>query len=360
MSDSAEKTSLAGLIPLRRKQIHLSRSELVKTGFLAPESSLPLVIRPAEAVEGLSLTIWSESARDFVRNCLREHSAILFRGFDVGGVEGFESFLQTVAGELLEYSYRSTPRTLVKSRIYTSTEYPPDQQIPFHNEMSYSRQWPLTIAFFCQIAATHGGATPIADSRKVLEHIPQAIRERFAAKGVLYVRNYGKHLDLPWEEVFQTSDPDEVERLCETMQLDCEWGGGGRLRTRQVCQALAVHPETGETVWFNQAHLFHVSGLGEMVQEALLQAAGEEHLPRNTYYGDGAPIEPEVLALIREAYRRETVSFIWQPGDVLLLDNMLIAHGREPFQGPRKVAVGMAQAIRSTWPQARWRGSDGA
>jgi alpha-ketoglutarate-dependent taurine dioxygenase len=350
MSDIVEKPSLAGLASLRRKQVHLSQSELVETGFLVPGSSLPLVIRPAEAVEGLSLITWGEGARDLVRDRLRASSAVLFRGFDVGGVEGFESFLRAIVGELLDYSYRSTPRSLVRSRIYTSTEYPSDQQIPFHNEMSYSRQWPLRIAFFCQVAATHGGATPIADSRKVLERIPQAVRERFAAKGVLYVRNYGKHLDLPWEEVFQTSDRSEVERLCESMQLDWEWIGEGRLRTRQVCRALTVHPETGEAVWFNQAHLFHVSSLGETVQEALLQSASEEDLPRNTYYGDGAPIEPEVLALIREAYQHEAVSFTWQPGDVLLLDNMLIAHGREPFQGPRKVVVGMAEAITSTWP----------
>lgn len=350
MTDDFEKPSLAVLAALRRKPVHVSQGELVTAELLAAEKPYPLVLRPAEAVEGLSLTAWGEGARESVLARLREHGALLFRGFEVGGLEGFEAFLRVVAGDLLDYSYRSTPRSLVSSRIYTSTEYPADQAIPFHNEMSYARQWPLKIAFHCLVAAAQGGATPIADSRKVRERIPPAVRDRFAAQGVLYVRNYGKHLDLPWEEVFQTRGRSEVERLCRQLQLDWEWLDGGRLRTRQVCQAVAVHPETGEEVWFNQAHLFHVSSLGQEMQEALLQSASPEDLPRNTYYGDGAPIEPEVLALIREAYRQEAVTFAWQTGDVLLLDNMLIAHGREPFQGPRRIVVGMAQAFGDTRP----------
>jgi hypothetical protein len=102
------------------------------------------------------------------------------------------------------------------------------------------------------------------------------------------------------------------------------------------------HPRTGETVWFNHALFFHVSSLPEgAARESIIAGVAEEDLPYNTFYGDGAPIESEVLSQIREAYRSETVSFDWERGDVLMVDNMLVAHGREPFEGARDVAVVM-------------------
>jgi len=126
----------------------------------------------------------------------------------------FEEVIGTVSGRLLDYTYRSTPRTIVSGKIYTSTEYPPHQTIPLHNENSYTRDWPMKIWFFSRICATTGGETPISDSRRVYQSIPREVRERFERKGVMYVRNYGSGFDLPWQEVFQTSDRADVEEFC--------------------------------------------------------------------------------------------------------------------------------------------------
>jgi hypothetical protein len=79
------------------------------------------------------------------------------------------------------------------------------------------------------------------------------------------------------------------------------------------------------------------------VRAELLAAFGEEELPYNTYYGDGSPIEPEAAAAVREAYEMEKLIFPWQNGDVMLLDNMSMAHGRQPYKGRREVVVSMAE-----------------
>ena len=162
-------------------------------------------------------------------------------------------------------------------------------------------------------------------------------------KQVMYVRNYGGGLDLRWQQVFQTESRAEVEGFCRRAGIAYEWNGRNGLRTRQRCQAVAAHPETGEMVWFNQAHLFHISNLESSIRTSLLEEFREEDLPRNAYHADGSPLDASMLEEIRHAYRQEAISFAWQEGDVLLLDNMLAAHGRAPFAGNRKVLVGMCE-----------------
>ena len=200
----------------------------------------------------------------------------------------------------------------------------------------------MRAGFLCMLPSATGGATPLADSREVYKKIPAEMRRKFEEKGILYVRNYGD-IDLPWTEVFQTEDKSVVESYCQANELTYEWKANGGLRTGQVNPAVATHPVTGEKVWFNQAHLFHVSSLQPEVRESLLAVCGEDDLPRNAYYGDGSPLEEEVLQFIREVYESEKFHFEWQKNDLLLVDNMLFTHGRQPFSGDRKVLVGMAR-----------------
>jgi acyl transferase domain-containing protein/alpha-ketoglutarate-dependent taurine dioxygenase len=326
---------------VRRKAVTLSQQALVKTGHLNGDT-LPLVITPE--VEGVDLNGWAANNRDFIEAQLLKHGAILFRGFRVKDATEFRQLAITMSSDLLEYRYRSTPRTEIGDRVYTSTEYPADQVIPMHNENAYSKSWPMKLWFYCALAAQQGGETPVADSRRVFELIDPRIKERFIAKGVMYVRNYGEGFDLSWQEVFQTEDKSEVEQFCRRSGIDFEWRSGDRLRTRQVCRAVARHPKTKEMVWFNQAHLFHTSSLDSLVRASLLASFNEDELPRNACYGDRAPIEDATLDAIREVYRQTQVSFSWAETDILMIDNMLVAHGRKPYVGPRKILVTMAES----------------
>jgi alpha-ketoglutarate-dependent taurine dioxygenase len=278
--------------------------------------------------------------------CLYDQGAILFRGFDKARIAEFHDVAASFGPGLLPYEFGSTPRTRIQEGVYSSTEYPAHQWIPQHNEQAYTLRWPMKIWFYCDIAAPEGGETPVTNSREVYRRIDPAIRARFAQKKLMYVRNYGNGLDVPWEQVFQTSERADVEAFCRAQQITWEWLDDGGLRTRQVCQSEARHPATGEMVWFNQAHLFHISGLEPDVRESLLAVVDEADLPRNVYYGDGTPIEDGILDDIRGLYRELTLCCRWQEGDVLLLDNMLTAHGRAPFTGPRRVLVAMAEP----WP----------
>jgi len=304
---------------------------------------LPLVIEPDR--ERADVAAWAASNRQYLETQLVLHGGILFRGFEITTPVAFEQLCRAVTNELLEYNERSSPRTQVSPNVYTSTDYPANQSIFLHNENSYQRSFPRKIFFFCLNPAQTGGETPIADCRKVFQRISPKVRERFMEKGWMYVRNLGDGFGLPWQTVFQTESPEVVERECLRKGIKVEWKDNQRLRLSTVLPALVKHPQSGEFSWFNHATFFHITTLDSVLREVLLQEFAEEDLPTNTYYGDGSRIEPEVLDELREAYRQETVAFPYKAGDVMLLDNMLTAHGRAPYSGPRKILVTMAEAI---------------
>lgn len=331
--------NIVNLKSIKRKAVDFESDKLITTESINLDKRSPLVIQPN--INELNLISWATNNRSWIDDNLLKYGALLFRNFQLKQTE-FEQFIQTISEELLDYSYRSTPRTLVNGKIYTSTEYPADQFIPLHNEMSYARSWAMKIWFYCVQPATKGGETPIADSRRIFNKIPLKIKQRFINKKVMYVRNYGRGLDLDWQNVFQTNNKSVLKTYCHQAGIELEWISENHLRTRQVCPAVATHPITKETVWFNQAHLFHVSSLPLNLRESLLSMMSEHDLPRNACYGDGTTIEDSIIEEINEIYRQEAITFPWQAEDILMLDNMLFAHGRNPFIGSRKVLVGMA------------------
>ena len=338
----SDQTPIPARPPVRRA-VRIAPDQLVSFSALDAAHSLPLLATPQ--VAAVSLPSWLAAHRDQCAAHLRVHGALLFRGFQAPTIEEFEALLGDFSGELLHYTYGSTPRALVSGRVYTSTEYPSALRIPLHNEMCYARQWPMKLALLCITPAASGGETPIADSRRIYAHMPPAIRARFAALGVMYVRNYGAGLDVSWQDSFRTDSRAAVADFCRSAGIEYQWSGDDGLRTRQVCQGVAQHPETGEQVWFNQAHLFHVSNLDAQTRALLTDNVSIEHLPRNALYGDGSPINDADLDTVRQVLDQHAVRFPWQRGDVLLLDNMLAAHGREAFSGTRRVVVGMNQSF---------------
>jgi alpha-ketoglutarate-dependent taurine dioxygenase len=325
----------------RRQLVNLSPESFVRTSYLEPGVELPLVIKPG--ISGINLSQWAASNRPYIESQLSRHGAILFRNFGLRTAEELEQFISASAGEPIRYDERSSPRSEVGDRIYTSTDYPPSQAIFPHNEHSYNRTFPLKIFFFCTLPAPQGGETPIANTRKILSRLDPKIIEAFSRRMYMYVRNYGDGFGLTWQTAFQTSDKTLVEAYCLRNGIEWLWKEGDRLRTWQVRRAIATHPRTGEAAWFNHATFFHVSTLEPNLREGLKSEFEDMDLPSNTFYGDGLPIEPWVLEELREAYLKELVVFSWQQGDVLMLDNMLTSHGRRPFTGPRKVLVGMAE-----------------
>lgn len=326
----------------KRRQFKLGQ-EIVKKDLLSEKRSMPLAIEPMS--DEVNLIEWVEKHRTALNEDLIKHGGLLFRGFNIVDTDHFHQFINTFSGSLLEYKDSATPRSSVNKQIYTSTDFSADYWIELHNESAYSHQWAMKIFFNCQIPAREGGETPIASSREIYLKMNADIRKKFVEKKVMYVRNFGLGIGQKWQDVFQTEDKDQVEEICKQREMEYEWESDDHLRIKQVRPAICKHPITNEFVWFNQITAFHITTLNEDVRRELLREYGERNVPKNTFYGDGTPIEDEVLEEIRRVYQEETIIFPWEKGDILVLDNMLSAHGRTPYKGERKVLVGMTEPM---------------
>jgi alpha-ketoglutarate-dependent taurine dioxygenase len=280
---------------------------------------------------------------------LLRHGALLLRGWGISGLDDFAAFVRAFSGGAAPFGYAggaSPRRALAGAGLYSSTEYPPSMTLALHNELSYAGAWPRRLFFFCAVAPDEGGATTLGDSRRILAALDPDLVGEFRARRLRYTRTLSPAAGslYGWPDALETIDPAEAEARCRRIGAEVEWRAGGVLRISQVRPATALHPETGEEVWFNQADGFHPSALSPAAYAEQLAACGSEEAFRlNVRFADGGAIDPAALAHIRAVLAAETVPHRWRRGDVLVLDNMLAAHGRAPFSGRRKIALAMTQ-----------------
>jgi alpha-ketoglutarate-dependent taurine dioxygenase len=288
---------------------------------------------------GRQVDAWLAEHADALRALLLRHGAILFRGFGIDGPERFRAYAKTLCPSLFA-NYADLPTVGSVAAVYKSTPYPADAVIEFHNEGSHLSTWPTSQFFYCRVPAPDGGETAVADGRAVLRRLPEDLRERLAG-GLRYIRHFHDGLDKSWQEFFGTDDADEALRVCRGNGLVAEWRPSGTLRVTRTAPCLKQHRVTGEAIPFHQALLFHPALLDQDTRALLTDLFGADELPRDLRYGDGSAIADEDIARLHEVYQSVAVPVRWQSGDLVMIDNELVAHSRWPFSGPRELFVAM-------------------
>jgi alpha-ketoglutarate-dependent taurine dioxygenase len=311
------------------------------------EVPLPLAVEPEGDASLAALLRLAEREREALSAALLRSGALLFRGWQAESLDDFSAFVTAFSGseERFGYAGGASPRHGLGGKgLYSSTEYPPGMWLSLHNELSYAGIQPRRLFFFCQVAASAGGETTLADSRRILHALDPALVAEFRSRRLRYIRNLSPvgGSGYGWPDAFETDDPAEAEARARAIGAEPEWRLHGVLRVSQERPATAFHPDTGEEVWFNQAPGFHPSALTPSAYvEQLALCGSEEAFRLGVTFADGGLIELSALNHIRETLTAKTVPHRWQEGDIVLLDNHLAAHGRAPFSGPRKIALAM-------------------
>ena len=283
--------------------------------------------------------------KDALRAFVAEHGALLVRGLELSDVGRVAAVFREL-GQLMNETESFAPRKRYAEGVYSATKWPPNQPMCVHHELSYALEVPSLMFFVCLVAPQSGGATPLADSATVLAALPPALVQRFEQHGWLLIRNYNEDIGASVADVFGTDDRRVVERYCRANAIEFEWRDGGGLRTRQRRNALVRHPINGRRCWFNQIAFLNEWTLAPEVRDYLVDVYGRDGLPFNTCFGNGDPIDAGIVEAINETYEAHTVRERWKASDLLIVDNIRIAHGREPFDGPRELVAGLADGVR--------------
>lgn len=302
---------------------------------------------PIVPVTGVpDLESWMARHRANLHGAVAEHGAVLVRGLALSTPDEVGRAVRQLTDRLMADREAFLVRQRFPGGLYSSAEWPATDQMCMHHELSYGVEFPSRLLLACLTAPAAGGVTGLADAAAVLADLPAHLVQRFEEHGWQLVRCYADQLGVPWPDAFGTQDPGAVADYCRSHAIDHEWLPDGTLRTRQRRPAVTRHPVTGRRCWFNGIAFMNEWTLDAEVRDYLRIVCGPESLPCNTSYGDGTPIEKDVIRQINEVYEAHTVREPWQAGDLLLIDNIRMAHSREPYQPPREVVVAMADPVR--------------
>ncbi|MBL7726992.1 MAG: TauD/TfdA family dioxygenase [Dinghuibacter sp.] len=284
--------------------------------------------------------------KDEWEQLLLETGAVKFTGIDIRSTADFQQVTDGISSEFLDYIDGNSPRTRLTGHVYTSTEFDSTQRITMHNELSYSAKWPGKIFFSCLVPATTGGETLLADSSAIYEAMDRTIVHEIEKNGIQYIRNLhgGKGIGPSWQETFETTSKEQLEHYCTEYGINFEWNQNGGLKLRQFSKGIIPHRVTGRKLWFNQVDQFHPCHLDDELYETLqLLYDSPEQFPMFVTFGNGQPIPETMIGEMLATIDALTIAPVWQTGELLMLDNERIAHGRNPFTGNRKVLVAMSE-----------------
>lgn len=347
-------------VDLARHFQEMLGSSLVQCGFLSSRR-MPLVITPVDSTladDSELFALWYRNHQNIFASMLLEYGCLLFRGFALRSTGDFQTIAHCYPEHAFGYIGGATPRKNIDGKVYESTRIPATLKIGLHQEKAYMAHYPQKLAFFCRLPSEQGGETVICDMRAVTRRLPPVLIERFRGARIMYLRNFRvpttpenepkntnmREYHRPWDDVFLTSDPRQVEQLCRDTHLDYEWLADGSITVSHVGGATLTHPVSGEEVWFNQLSTQHnnARSLGASGYEYIRLAYRDKLArPYDVRLGDGTPITLEEIAPIYDALEAEEVAFPWQAGDMLLIDNIAVAHGRNPFKGKRDIQVAL-------------------
>ena len=296
-----------------------------------------LAIEPGQALDGPSKTI--------VSDLINAHGFVLFRGYDIKSDSDFHRFIESFRLDNFKYadSFSNAVRHNRTERVFTANEAPPNVEIFLHHEMAQTLTFPGALFFFCEQAAESGGATPVCRSDLTLKTL-EAENPNFVAKlrkvGVKYRNSMPSEANLEsgqgrsWKDTLTVGNEQEAEDKLSALGYRFNWLDDGGLSVQTPALGAVDHFGRGKDVFFNQL----------VAAAAGWTVAADDKEPR-LCFGDDSPMRQEDLADAINAAYRHTVDLNWQTGDVALLDNLKVMHGRRPFEGRRSVLASLCNPI---------------
>jgi alpha-ketoglutarate-dependent taurine dioxygenase len=274
----------------------------------------------------------AEPERAAVVDALKTAGAVIFRGY-FAGLDEFIAFSDRFTASYVPYvGGANNGRQTVggNGSVYTVTEPSMKMPIPLHGEMYYSHTRPDLVWFYCINPAAANGETTLCDGGEILAQLSPATRRQFEENDILYRRNFSKSV---WQSSYQTDDVAELEAFCRANNLELTVHADGGISTAYRASAIVRSPN------------------GDGFINSILTFAAQEYIAGSTEsqvrWSDGREIDRAILLEVKNVSDRLTLAHAWQPGDLIMVDNTRVMHGRRSFNDDQRnivVRLGMLAA----------------
>lgn len=275
-----------------------------------------------------------------IRDALTHRGAVLIRGHKPLDATGAAATANQLFPDEPVFDTGEHPQVEDAEALYRPVPFAPEQTLLWHHENSFNATFPRFLIFVCKAPAATGGATTIVDSRLVYQNMPSEITGVLGSEGVRYTRLCTPHAGRSWQQLYGTDNPDTAQARAadngETLTIDRD---RDRDRARIISVRPAFLPTPHGPAWFNQLLHWHPAALPEGLRDLVRRGA----IPafRTCDIGSGDPIEDDIVHRLLAVHRAHEFPVSWQPGDVLLVDNTVFAHGRNSYRGEREHFVRM-------------------
>jgi alpha-ketoglutarate-dependent taurine dioxygenase len=313
------------------------------------DEKLPAVLEGDNGRYALAeLLEFLRAEKDTCLSNIATFGSVLLRGFQITSIGEFAAVVRTLSSTTLLYSGGDARRTRVSEFVYTANNASGARFISPHNELGYSVAFPDLVFFFCKVAASEGGETPLTDGRKVLQRIGREVACSFRSASVTYIQNLPQFKDKgvesakTWRDTFETDSRDAVNAILDSRGARYWWNPNGTLHCEETVPAVVTNGWTSEAALFCQADRWHASQITDEARNEILNIPGGSRY-HHCRFGNGAEIPEQYLTEIGALKQGLAVLFPWQAGNILCIDNRMVLHGRMPFRGHRDVYVAMGR-----------------
>ncbi|MRD46217.1 TauD/TfdA family dioxygenase [Caenimonas koreensis] len=259
---------------------------------------------------------------------LQDRKALLFRGFGLTA-DTFCEFSESLGEGFMDYQGGAFERKAINQNptLLSVTGEGQSFAVPFHGEMYYRRHKPQLLWFYCAVAPSKGGETTLCDGAEFFKRLSRRTRDLFLKRRIAYIRRYTPQ---QWHVIYQTSDEAEVRAVCERNGLECRLSPSGELETRYETSAV-VHDASGQPMFINNVLPILMQERVWLLDSNLVRFTGNES------------ISDDIFQELLEVSAALEVAIPWQTGDVVLVDNRRLMHGRREIEDlKRKVLVRMS------------------
>lgn len=283
---------------------------------------------------------------DDVISCFKQNGAVIFSGFG-NNADMFTYFTEQFTQDFLRYEggaqrYGPLNREQIGNNetLLSTSGGKLGFSIPLHGELYYWNSSPEIMWFYCDTppAANSGGQTTICDGTKAYQRLKPQARDYFAKNQIKYIRTFGPG---EWQGSFFTDKLEDVKEFCEGHGGTFELREDGSIVSEFVTSALKTSPDGSKDVWINNMLVFI-----KAEQSFLKNHGADKTAPLAVRMADNTPVPEEMQKAVLEATEPITQEIAWNNGDIAMIDNRWILHGRRKAQATsgRAIFVRMGKA----------------